>query len=84
MISETIEYRATESVIGGQAVLAVGYDDDHLVFRNSWGSEWGDGGYGRFPVELIRDGYADDFWVAFMPHWLTDDFRQPSVLKTGN
>jgi C1A family cysteine protease len=40
-----------DSVIGGHAVCAVGYDDDRQVLklRNSWGPEWGDQGYGYLP-----------------------------------
>ncbi len=35
--------RSDEGVIGGHAVLAVGYDDAHRAFfvRNSWGADWG-------------------------------------------
>ena len=35
-----------EQVIGGHAVLAVGYDNEDRVFivRNSWGEGWGDAG----------------------------------------
>jgi len=35
--------QAQEGVIGGHAVLAVGYDDkkQHFTFRNSWGSKVG-------------------------------------------
>jgi C1A family cysteine protease len=36
-------------VIGGHAVLAVGVDeaeDGRIIFKNSWGTTWGDAGYG--------------------------------------
>jgi hypothetical protein len=34
--------------LGGHAMLVVGYDDARNAFRviNSWGRQWGDGGYG--------------------------------------
>lgn len=40
---------------GNHAVVAVGYDDsrEHLVVRNSWGSEWGDGGHGWLPYDYV-------------------------------
>ncbi len=45
-----IPYPSTkEGVVGGHAVLAVGYSDSHLVVRNSWGKDWGDAGYGYLP-----------------------------------
>jgi len=36
-----------EDVVGGHAVLAVGYDDASQTFivRNSWGADWGQAGY---------------------------------------
>jgi len=58
--------KATEKVLGGHAVLAVGYDDDERVFicRNSWGSGWGDAGYFYMPYAyLLDDNLSDDFWT---------------------
>ncbi len=62
-----------ESVLGGHAVLAVGYDDSRQVFivRNSWGTDWGDEGYFYVPYlflgacksgvcERLLDGAAGD------------------------
>jgi C1A family cysteine protease len=57
---------ATEQVLGGHAVLAVGYDDSQQRFtvRNSWGSGWGQGGYFLMPYAyLIDHNLADDFWT---------------------
>jgi C1A family cysteine protease len=41
----------TERILGGHAVLAVGYDDidESLLVRNSWGDDWGMSGYFTFP-----------------------------------
>lgn len=55
-----------EKMLGGHAVMAVGFDDKRKVFiiRNSWGSEWGDGGYFYMPYEFIDDPeFASDFWT---------------------
>jgi C1A family cysteine protease len=55
-----------ESVIGGHAVLCVGYDDDHgeWACRNSWGESWGDGGYFYLPYGYLNSSsYAGDFWT---------------------
>jgi C1A family cysteine protease len=48
--------------IGGHAMLLVGYDDDAQVFlvRNSWGTSWGDNGYGTIPYAYIRDATLTD------------------------
>lgn len=54
---------ASEQVIGGHAVLAVGYDDARQCFiiRNSWGGQWGIDGYFHMPYEFIDSQYAGDF-----------------------
>jgi len=57
---------AGEAMVGGHAVLAVGYDDARARFlvRNSWGADWGQAGYFTMPYGyLINPGLADDFWV---------------------
>jgi C1A family cysteine protease len=57
---------STESVVGGHAVLAVGYDDDERRFicRNSWGESWGDAGYFYMPYAYFLDNnLSDDFWT---------------------
>ncbi|WP_428329544.1 C1 family peptidase [Mucilaginibacter sp.] len=55
-----------ESVLGGHAVMAVGYDDAKSAFivRNSWGNGWGLQGYFYMPYAYITNAnLADDFWT---------------------
>lgn len=55
-----------EKVRGGHAVLITGYDDERglFEFRNSWGTDWGNGGYGYFKYEhLTNRKLANDFWT---------------------
>ena len=55
----------SEHVVGGHAVLAVGYDDAQSRFRvrNSWGTDWGVTGYFTMPYAyLLDDNLSDDFW----------------------
>ena len=55
-----------EDVIGGHAVLAVGYDDSSQTFlvRNSWGTTWGQAGYFTMPYAyLTTRGLSSDFWT---------------------
>ncbi|MDD5483623.1 MAG: C1 family peptidase [Kiritimatiellae bacterium] len=57
--------RQGERMLGGHAVMAVGYDDGrkNLIFRNSWGAEWGRGGYGALPYGYAESReLSDDFW----------------------
>lgn len=58
---------AHEEVLGGHVILAVGYDDAkrQILFRNSWGPKWGDGGYGTIPYDYVLDPrLARDFWTV--------------------
>jgi len=58
--------KLNEKVLGGHAVLAVGYDDSKKRFlvRNSWGEGWGMKGYFTMPYKYLgnRD-LSDDFWT---------------------
>ncbi len=56
-----------EQVMGGHAVLAVGYDDAQRSFivRNSWSAAWGQKGYCLMPYEyLLTPHLANDFWTV--------------------
>lgn len=56
-----------EQILGGHAVMAVGYDLDKKVFivRNSWGRTWGYHGYCYMPFDYLTNrDLADDFWVV--------------------
>jgi C1A family cysteine protease len=55
-----------EQMLGGHAMLIVGYDlkEECFIVRNSWGTDWGKEGYCYFPAEyLAKADLADDFWV---------------------
>ncbi len=72
-----------DRVVGGHAVVAVGYDDalqikngsakatvGALLIRNSWGTGWGDGGYGWLPYEYLLKGLATDWWALISQEWV--------------
>lgn len=76
---------ATDKVVGGHAVMVVGYDDNikikntaagaptftgALMIRNSWGTTWGDGGYGWLPYEYVLRGQATDWWSLISAEWV--------------
>jgi C1A family cysteine protease len=74
-----------ESVVGGHAIVAVGYDDTMkikntspgaqettgaLLIRNSWSTAWGDAGYGWLPYEYVLHSLAVDWWSVIKSEWV--------------
>jgi len=59
---------ATEQLLGGHAVLAVGYDDEKewVIVRNSWGQGWGDKGYCYIPYGYFTPDLVSDYWVGVL------------------
>jgi len=56
-----------EKLMGGHAVLCVGYSDNdqRFLFRNSWSDKWGKRGNFTLPYEyLLEQNLSDDFWVG--------------------
>lgn len=60
-----------DTSLGGHAVVCIGYDDNfrnsgkkYYEMRNSWGTNWGDGGYFWLPAEYLENpNYASDAWT---------------------
>lgn len=61
------------TIYGGHAICAVGYDDTKQLvkFKNSWGTGWGENGYGYLPYSYIED-FMWDAWAA-RDHSVTRD-----------
>ena len=54
----------TEQLLGGHAVVCVGYNDKKKMWlmRNSWGTKWGLKGYFYLPYEYLTGDLATDLW----------------------
>jgi C1A family cysteine protease len=72
-----------DKVVGGHAVVAVGYSDykqlsnndqpGALLIRNSWGPAWGQGGYGWLPYSYVLGGLTGDWWSMLKSEWFDED-----------
>jgi len=58
-----IRRRPTDQVRGGHAFALVGYNSVGFLVQNSWGKDWGKGGYATLPYEEWLES-AYDAWVA--------------------
>jgi len=59
----------SEKLLGGHAILAVGYNDaeQRFVMRNSWGTSWGMQGYFTIPYAYVTDSnLCDNLWMIQM------------------
>jgi hypothetical protein len=55
--------KPSETMIGGHAFAIVAYDADGFWIQNSWGTSWGNQGFGRIAYDdWLKNG--DDVWVA--------------------
>ena len=59
-------FMPSSKVLGGHAILIVGYDDEKysFIFRNSFGTSWGENGYGYIGYDYITNpDQTTDLWV---------------------
>lgn len=60
--------RVSNSLVGGHAIVIVGYNDKdrYLIIRNSWGTSWGERGYGRISYD-DTSGIGASTWKYEVP-----------------
>lgn len=49
---------------GGHAVALVGYTSDRFVVRNSWGTSWGDKGFGYTSLAYSQGAFTEAYGVS--------------------
>jgi C1A family cysteine protease len=56
----------SEQLLGGHAVLVVGYNDtlQQFIVRNSWGTSWGQHGYFFLPYAYATPSLMSDCWAV--------------------
>ena len=60
--------RVSNSLVGGHAIVIIGYNDKdrYLIIRNSWGTSWGERGYGRISYD-DTSGIGASTWKYEVP-----------------
>ena len=48
---------------GGHAVALVGYTADRFIVRNSWGTGWGDKGFGYASLAYAQQAFTEAYGV---------------------
>jgi C1A family cysteine protease len=72
----------TEQSVGPHVVLLTGYDDQAdtapydrgtgpgaFQVRNSWGTNWGDNGYGLLPYAFFELQLTGENWIVVEQDW---------------
>jgi len=49
---------------GGHAVSIVGYTADRFIVRNSWGTTWGDKGFGYASLAYAQDAFTEAYGIT--------------------
>jgi hypothetical protein len=49
---------------GGHAVAIVGYRRDRFIVRNSWGTGWGDKGFGYASLAYAQEAFTEAYGIA--------------------
>jgi C1A family cysteine protease len=61
-----IELIPAASMRGGHAICLVGFSDSKhcAYFKNSWGTNWGNKGYGELSYDYFTNKLASDMWAV--------------------
>jgi C1A family cysteine protease len=59
--ADILPLRPPQSIVSGHAILAYGYDQNRIYFRNSWSTEWGANGNGYFGPDYVP--FLQEAWT---------------------
>lgn len=76
-INGVIDYKEGQKTDGGHAILVGAYDDntEKMPFKNSWGEEWGLGGFGYLTYRYLEK--------AMHTAWTAVDLENPKLIANS-
>lgn len=89
-LSREIYSERSGRALGGHALVVVGYDDNFQAYKviNSWGTDWGDNGYGRISYSVfsnvVKEGYTAQDIVSVHPDAPPNPSDDPPPTPTPN
>ncbi len=65
--------------VGNHAMVCIGYDDacQRFLIENSWGPQWGDGGFGGMPYDSLANSLLEGFIIRGFDGIYINDPLQP-------
>lgn len=85
-------------IAGGHAIVVIGYDDElthtypngktctgFFRIQNSWGEDWGDGGFAWMPYEYLTykvNVIGEHYFTFFSEAWATVDLKNDDIKTT--
>lgn len=78
---DILPLRTPVNIVGGHAVLAYGYDENYIYFRNSFSDKWGRGGDGYFSKNYMPFVYEGWTFVDLSEDVVKNLLKQRSLLQ---
>lgn len=72
--SDGILDHRSKTLYGGHAICIVGIHQNRFIIRNSWGTKWGDKGFGYAHINYAKQAFTESYGFFGPPHmpWAND------------
>ncbi len=72
-------------LMGGHVVLLIGYNKktETFIFRNSWGKEWGNNGYGTMPKKYLLEHFEANNFIKQISSLTTEQQEYATKVAMG-
>ena len=63
LIQGALDVYKPKTARGGHCVALVGYTPDTFIVRNSWGTSWGDKGFGYASLDYAQAAFTEAYGI---------------------